>query len=269
MLLERDRGSARPLVPYRSQGLHFAHLCPALDACAARSGRILYGSLRHRKALALNTSVSAPGSLDNSQFIAPLFHTARAVAQGDLEGGRAALRPISAEVWLDAIPMAPRTARSDSPDLLPNRPRSFSARLVAGAMRRDNFHCRYCGQRVVPRRVLVALSTLYPLELPYYAHYKRGTVHPIYWLVAAEADHLDPGSRGGSWSGLDNVITACAYCNTRKSRHRIEEIGWTLEGAAKHADWAGLTEFYDRLCQQAGCHDLRYHADFLRALREE
>lgn len=61
----------------------------------------------------------------------------------------------------------------------------------AALMRRDNYHCAYCGRR------------------------------------AETIDHVVPRSRGGphSW---ENCVASCATCNLRKADRLLEELGWTL-----------------------------------------
>ena len=176
----------------------------------------------------MRRDVAVPNSTSNERLLAPLERAAKIAASGDIEGGRRLLAPIAGQVWTGRIPAA-RPLGAISASLPPTGRRCYSVRRSAAAWTRDRYRCRYCSQRIVPRRVLVALSTLYPTELPYYTHYKRGTVHPCYWFVAAEADHLDPGSRGGAWADVNNLVTACAQCNMSKGSFRHDEVGWTLE----------------------------------------
>jgi 5-methylcytosine-specific restriction endonuclease McrA len=203
--------------------------------------------------------------IENAALLPPLQSAAAAVEAGEVTKGREALAPIAGKLWLERVPRAP-VLRSRPFGQVATTRRNFSIRLVAQAMQRDRFHCRYCSQRIVPVRVLASLSALYPDALPYYEHYTTGTVHPAFWLVAAEGDHLIPGSRGGAWSDLDNIVTACVRCNARKSNLLLEEIGWTLEPASADGCWDGLTGCYARICEAAGCRDDSYHLEFLSAL---
>ncbi|CAN6464942.1 unnamed protein product [Victoria cruziana] len=45
-------------------------------------------------------------------------------------------------------------------------------------------------------------------------------------------DHVLPASRGGEWK-WENLVTACAKCNTRKGQKTIEEAGMKLIRAPK------------------------------------
>jgi 5-methylcytosine-specific restriction endonuclease McrA len=129
--------------------------------------------------------------------------------------------------------------------------------------RRDQFHCRYCGGRLVPVPLMSVLSYLFPEQLPY--NYRFKNVHPMYWTRGAEADHIEPVSRGGDSEAAENHATACVRCNTAKSNSRLEEIGWHLLDPPS-SDWKGLTDRYRELWEQAGRPNPRYHRPWLEAL---
>jgi hypothetical protein len=57
---------------------------------------------------------------------------------------------------------------------------TFHKSRAAATFVRDRFHCRYCGQRLLPVCVMSALSARYPAELPYDVHYKAGAIHRAY-----------------------------------------------------------------------------------------
>ncbi|MEN0021952.1 MAG: hypothetical protein AAGC61_01630 [Microbacterium sp.] len=44
---------------------------------------------------------------------------------------------------------------------------------------------------------------MFPDDFPYYAHYRRGTVHPTYWALAPEAHHVLAHAAGGSSDAAD------------------------------------------------------------------
>ncbi|MBV8734918.1 MAG: HNH endonuclease [Solirubrobacterales bacterium] len=94
--------------------------------------------------------------------------------------------------------------------------------------RRDYWTCRYCRAQTVAPPVLRFLSEIYPEEFPYHPNWKAGQVHPAYLLVSTSLDHVDPGARGGSWRGEENLLTACWPCNTGKGDLRSDEVGWKL-----------------------------------------
>ena len=197
--------------------------------------------------------------------LAVLERAVDALIRRGVEAGRAALSPIAGQVWLEKIRLAPVVEPRALALGTSVGSRSFSATRSAQVLTRDGFTCRYCGCRIVPRRLLVALSAAYPQELPYYTHYKRGTVHRVYWTLAAEADHLVAGSQGGDWRDPTNHVTACVYCNTQKSSRTLAEIGWTLR-AVSTGEWDGLTSRYRPLWEAVGRPDLGYHRPFINAL---
>lgn len=51
--------------------------------------------------------------------------------------------------------------------------------------------------------------------------YCRSTEGPF------ELDHITPHSRGGP-DTVENLVVACRDCNSRKSDHSLEELGWSL-----------------------------------------
>jgi hypothetical protein len=63
-----------------------------------------------------------------------------------------------------------------------------------------------------------------------------------------------------------NIVTACCRCNTRKSSHLLEEIGWVLQPIRSDAAWDGLVGCYSAICDAAGCSDRAYHRTLLAAL---
>ncbi|MDP8908131.1 MAG: HNH endonuclease [Chloroflexota bacterium] len=134
--------------------------------------------------------------------------------------------------------------------------------------RRDRWTCRYCGGRTIAPPVLRALSSLYPDEFPYHPNWKAGQVHPGYLLLSTTLDHVNPGSRGGSWGELHNLVAACWPCNSGKGDFRLDEIGWQLLAEPALADdWDGLTGIYPAVWEVAGRPDAQYHGRWLRALR--
>ena len=136
-----------------------------------------------------------------------------------------ALRPIASLPW-GGIPPWPRPTTAPPPGSVPGR--SFSEERSAETFRRDSFQCRYCGQLCHPPAALASLmSFLYPKLLPYNIRFKAGATHPVYWLLAPEADHILPGSRGGEWEDPSNIATACVVCNTKKGNWTLEELGWS------------------------------------------
>jgi hypothetical protein len=111
----------------------------------------------------------------------------------------------------------------------------------------------------MPSPLLMLVSSLYPKEFPFHPNWRRGEIHPAFWTRGAESDHLVPVAAGGDPDALDNRVTACAVCNTRKADHLLEELDWVLKDAVA-LDWDGLIGFYrpmwERVGRPSGLHSL-------------
>lgn len=151
---------------------------------------------------------------------------------------RRLLEPIAGEVWMGRLSLhagssVPGTGVSSRP---------VSDRTRAEVFLRDGFVCSYCGGRTIPRCILVAISDVFPDELPYHPHYRRGTVHPVYWALAPEADHVVAHSSGGS-SEAGNLTTLHAMCNTRKSSLAADSLP-VITRRPHDVKWDGLLSRY-------------------------
>jgi len=175
------------------------------------------------------------------------------------------LAPIAGEVWMGSLTLHGKT----EPGSLERSTRRVPDPVRAAVFLRDGFTCTYCGGRTIPRCVLVAISDVFPEAFPYYLHYRRGTVHPAFWALAPEADHVLAHANGGS-SDLDNLTTLHAMCNTRKSSL---EVGALPSPAAippdADAEWDGLISRYADIViagNDLGHRHARptYHLDWLR-----
>jgi hypothetical protein len=130
---------------------------------------------------------------------------------------------------------------------------------------RDGWTCRYCAAKTIAAPVLRVLSRLHPQDFPYHPNWKAGQVHPAYLLSSTTLDHVVPGTRGGDWRDLDNLVTSCWPCNSSKADFRLDEIGWRLL-PEMHSAWNGLTGHYEALWELAGKPDGAYHDRWRRAL---
>jgi hypothetical protein len=159
------------------------------------------------------------------------------------------LTPIAGMIW-PGIAKGSRPTRTTLPTLGDSRPNS-SKSVAATTFFRDHFHCRYCWGRCIPTPVLALMAEIAPSALPYVWSLNSGQVHPVFWRLGCEADHLAPGNRGGSWIDPDNIVTACLVCNTLKSDLLLEELGWRLLPIPA-STWDGLTSLYPALWERAG-----------------
>lgn len=175
------------------------------------------------------------------------------------------LGPIAGQVWMGSLPLHAKTW----PGVTDRSSRRVSARTIARVFLRDGFLCTHCGGRTIPRCILVALSDVFPEALPYYTHYRRGTVHPAYWALAPEADHQLAHANGGS-SNIENMTTLHAMCNTQKSSLVLGSLP-PASALASHApaDWDGLLSRYADIVIAGNAlgrrhHSPNYHLDRLR-----
>lgn len=151
------------------------------------------------------------GATEVERYAEVLTNTARAVARAGRDAALAELQPIAGEIWMGRL----TTVSRPGSDAIGARRRVVNETLRAQVFVRDGFRCTYCGGRAVPRSILVAVHDLFPEQVPYDVHYTRGKMHPVFWALAPEADHVLAHSRGGA-NELNNLTTLHAACNTRK-----------------------------------------------------
>ena len=151
--------------------------------------------------------------------------------------------------------------RLRSPERWPSR--TAIARIYA----RDNYHCRYCGERVILTPVMRLVARLYPEQFPYHPNWKADSTHPAFVSRSATLDHVVPIADEGDPVDPANLVTACWGCNRRKGDLGLDEIGWSLVEPADKA-WKGLTELFFPLWEAVGRPNLSEdEAGWLRATR--
>ena len=134
---------------------------------------------------------------------------------------------------------------ADSPPTIPrekrHKPRMPGKALEREILRRDGFHCRFCGIPVIRKEVRSFLMKLYPQELRWGAgaaeqHYAFQAM----WLVF---DHVVPHKRGGLTS-LENILVACQPCNCARLDRTLSEVSLMdpREFEPFRSDWCGLEQ---------------------------
>jgi hypothetical protein len=183
-----------------------------------------------------------------------LTSTANALAREDISSAAAMLAPIAGELWNARVPRSgPAGPGSDT-----KTPRRVPEIVRARVFLRDGFRCQYCGGRTIPRCILVAISDVFPAAFAYDPHYGRARIHPAFWVLAAEADHVLAHSRGGG-PELDNLTTLHAACNTRKSDALREELP-QLQLIEESAGWDGLLSTYPAIVKAGDTNGARHSA---------
>lgn len=193
-----------------------------------------------------------------------LARAVEAMALPDLALAAELLRPIAGQRWSGSLRLFAGTRAPSSERMS----RSVSNRTRARVFIRDRFRCTYCGGRVVPRCILVAVSDVFPEELAYHPNYARGQIHPAYWALAPEADHVVAHSGGGT-SAEDNLTTLHTMCNARKADALRHELP-ALDRKPDAEPWDGLTSVYRRVVAagegSVRHHPAAYHVEWMRHL---
>lgn len=194
---------------------------------------------------------------DIDRYATSLSNTVSAVQTGSLTNAAGALESIVGEIWMGSLKVLGAGATGE----VVHGARVHNETLRAQVFARDRFRCTACGGRAVPRCILVAVHDLFPEQLLYDPHYKRGYIHPVFWALAPEADHVIPHSQGGQ-NTLENLTTLHASCNTQKSDRG------TQRSSLRYQDddsWDGLVASYPALIA-AGAGDARpmYHREWSR-----
>lgn len=201
---------------------------------------------------------------DGERYADIIADVGSALTRGDIVHAESALRPVAGEVWMGRMPLVGRKAAESTGG---RSPRDVTDAIRAAVFHRDGFHCSYCGGRVVPRCILVAISDIFPEALPYHPNYRRGYIHPAYWALAPEADHTVAYSQGGP-GALSNLATMHTACNARKSDSVLEELP-LVDRIAAVDGWDGLVDSYAGIVD-AGAAGSRhssagYHPRWLRS----
>jgi len=122
--------------------------------------------------------------------------------------------------------------------------------VIASIYKRDRFHCRYCGRKVIPTQIMRLISALFPDEFPYHPNWKGGQTHPAIASRSPSLDHVVPWSQGGT-NDLTNLVCACWICNQVKGDLSLGQLGWRLRPIPE-TDWDGLVSHYRQLWELAG-----------------
>ena len=107
---------------------------------------------------------------------------------------------------------------------------------------RDNYRCRYCQSKVIPRKVFRTLQKLIGEEFLYL----KGTNavrSGDYLMFCATLDHVFPHSLGGR-TGENNLVTCCWSCNYGKSSYTLAQLGLDdpfTRPVCVDSSWQGIT----------------------------
>ncbi len=105
---------------------------------------------------------------------------------------------------------------------------------------RDNYHCRYCGIKLISQMVMKQFIS--DFNQPFFQRGRTNiSTHGIIHLTWPVADHIMPWNIGGK-TDLDNLVSSCATCNYGKDGYTLEQMGILnpLERAIIEDGWQGL-----------------------------
>jgi len=119
------------------------------------------------------------------------------------------------------------------------------ARHEQSVFERDSYTCRYCGLRLVAKRVLAAFEQ--SLGLPDFrtsAKLSNMEQHGVVHAFKIVADHVIH-HKGNGRTDPENLVTSCPACNYGKYNYTLEQLG--LDDPRKRlptdTKWDGLTSF--------------------------
>ena len=87
---------------------------------------------------------------------------------------------------------------------------------------RDNWHCRFCGVKVISKPARSILTKTFPDETRWIGgEFQR---HYALYAMASSLDHVEPHGRGGK-NEDSNFVTACYCCQFGRGEWTLEEMG--------------------------------------------
>ena len=115
-----------------------------------------------------------------------------------------------------SVPDAPSSLQlADRP-----KPRMPTPETRTAVLKRDGYHCRFCGLPVMPKGIREKLRTAYPEALGW--GLTTASQHAAFQCLWLQFDHILPNSRGGT-SDTENVVITCAPCNFGRMEKTLAE----------------------------------------------
>ncbi|HYR23031.1 MAG TPA: HNH endonuclease signature motif containing protein [Chthoniobacterales bacterium] len=112
----------------------------------------------------------------------------------------------------------------------------------AELLRRDGYHCRFCGIPVIRTEIRKRIRAVYPDALPWGS--RNIEQHAAFQAMWVQYDHLLPHASSGT-NDLDNIVITCGPCNFGRMNYSLEEVGLidprTREPVC--SNWDGLERF--------------------------
>jgi hypothetical protein len=123
--------------------------------------------------------------------------------------------------------------------------------MVDDVFNRDGYRCRYCGIRVINKKVLklfqaIVGDTSFSMPKP------DAGRHGVALVFMPSHDHVGPRS-GGGFHSMENLVTACWSCQFGKWGYTLEELGVLdpRDRSPRDLGWDGLKSLIPALARTA------------------
>jgi 5-methylcytosine-specific restriction endonuclease McrA len=113
----------------------------------------------------------------------------------------------------------------------------------AKLLRRDGYHCRFCGIPVIRTEIRKRIHAVYPEALPWGR--KNIEQHAAFQAMWVQYDHLIPHASSGT-NDLENIVITCGPCNFGRIHYSLEEVGLIDPRTREpvRSTWDGLERFH-------------------------
>jgi 5-methylcytosine-specific restriction endonuclease McrA len=112
----------------------------------------------------------------------------------------------------------------------------------AELLRRDGYHCRFCGIPVIRTEIRRRIHAVYPEALPWGR--RNAEQHAAFQAMWVQYDHLVPHAGSGT-NDLNNIVITCGPCNFGRMNYSLEEVGLVDPRTRERvrSTWDGLQRF--------------------------
>lgn len=109
-----------------------------------------------------------------------------------------------------------------------------AAAQKAELLRRDGYHCRFCGIPVIRTEIRKRIHAAYPEALPWGR--KNIDQHAAFQAMWVQYDHVVPH---------DNIVITCGPCNFGRMYYSLEDVGLIDPRTREplRSSWDGLERF--------------------------
>jgi 5-methylcytosine-specific restriction endonuclease McrA len=109
-------------------------------------------------------------------------------------------------------------------------------------LRRDGYHCRFCGIPVIRTEMRKRIHAVYPDALPWGR--RNIDQHAAFQAMWVQYDHLVPHASSGT-NDLENIVITCGPCNFGRIHYSLEEVGLIDPRTREpvRSSWDGLERF--------------------------